>query len=258
MNGDVIAAAAERHWLPLRSQFCRAYGLLLGAILAPLGLLPARHGNATFLACCHARRTAIKTASRSLPTTAPLLPRYVVFQARQRTTAPTKKQGDNRACGTNTMPNKKKERGRKNRAKKEATRTADRRGQWEPMLAANNNGVSCCEHMLAVSPKIPQEGPAVSFMNHMAGEGFFNKTALFPDAPAMEICFNSLSLCFPGVEEEGSERALAIELLLRFLRNVFVRDSNEEGEKWFNQRRSNEVVICCMIDLLELFGASPT
>ncbi|EJK50984.1 hypothetical protein THAOC_29895, partial [Thalassiosira oceanica] len=91
-------------------------------------------------------------------------------------------------------------------------------------------------------------------MNHIAGEGYFTKTALFPDAPAMEICFNSLSLCFPGVEEEGSERALAIDLLLRFLRNVFVRDSNEEGGKWFNQRRSNEVVICSMIHLLELLG----
>ncbi|EJK66097.1 hypothetical protein THAOC_13001 [Thalassiosira oceanica] len=122
------------------------------------------------------------------------------------------------------MPSGKKARGRKNRAKKEATRTADLRSQWEPTILASDNRLDVlpsCEHNHELSGlQIPQEGTVVSFMNHIASEGYFTKTALFPDAAAMEICFNSLSLCFPGVQEEDNERALAIALLLRFLCNV--------------------------------------
>ncbi|EJK76302.1 hypothetical protein THAOC_01942 [Thalassiosira oceanica] len=154
------------------------------------------------------------------------------------------------------MPSKKKARGRKNRARKEAIKTADLRTLWEPTIniTTNDNGVSCCEHMLAVSPKIPQEGPVVSFMNHIAGEGFFNKTALFLDESAVETCYRSVAP-FPVVHKDDDERAMTIALLLRFLRNVFVRDYAIEGESWFNQCHRNEVVICCMINLLELFGA---
>ncbi|EJK73922.1 hypothetical protein THAOC_04433 [Thalassiosira oceanica] len=158
---------------------------------------------------------------------------------------------------TSIMPSKKKSRGRQNRAKKEATRTAELRTLWEPTILASDNKLDVlpsCEHKHELSGlQIPQEGTAVSFMNRMAGEGFFNKATRFPNEPVMETCY-SLSRRFPGIRKEEDERALAIDLLLRFLCNVFVRDSTEEGEKWFNQRQSNEVAICCMIDLLELLG----
>ncbi|EJK53712.1 hypothetical protein THAOC_26790 [Thalassiosira oceanica] len=154
------------------------------------------------------------------------------------------------------MPSKKKARGRKNRAKKEATRTADLRGQWEPTIniAANNNGVSCCVHMLAVPPQIPQEGPVVSFMNHMAGEGIFDKASVFLlDESAVDICCRTV-VPFPVVHKGDNERSMAIDLLLRFLRNVFVRDAAMEGELWFQRHHDNEVIICIMIYLLELLG----
>ncbi|EJK61597.1 hypothetical protein THAOC_17888 [Thalassiosira oceanica] len=211
---DAIVAVYRR--LPQRSQFRRPSGLLLGAILAPTRFLPARH-------CC--RLSDLKEREPDQGT------------ARQRRhQRSSKATTDVRA--EQAMPSKKKARGRKNCAKKEATRTADLRGQWEPTIitTANNSGaISCCEHMLAVSPKIPQEGTAVSFMNHMAGEGFFDRTALF--------------------QKEDNERALAIDLLLRFTRNASVRDSAIEGENWFhNQPTKNEKAVCCMINLLELVG----
>ncbi|EJK74777.1 hypothetical protein THAOC_03528 [Thalassiosira oceanica] len=154
------------------------------------------------------------------------------------------------------MPSRKKARGRRNRARKEAIRTAELRSQWEPMaLCSRSNHVAVpCEHALTVPPKIPQEGTAVSFMNHIAGEGFFNRATSFPNEQMMSTCF-SLSRRFPGVREKDNEqRALAIDLLLRFLRNVFVRDAAMEGELWFHQRPQNEAVLCIVIYLLELHG----
>ena len=59
---------------------------------------------------------------------------------------------------------------------------------------------------------------------------------------------------FPKVREEESERSLAIDLLLRFIRNVFVHDSAIEGENWFDQRQLNEAAICTTINALELLG----
>ena len=156
------------------------------------------------------------------------------------------------------MPSRKKARGRQNRAKKEAIRTVvEQRSLWEPMVLRSNHGVVAavqCEHMMTGPPRIPQEGPAVSFMNHIAGEGYFNKTARFRNAALMDFCSDSLSLCFPGVRKEGSERALAIALLLRFVRNTLVHESVIEGECWFHLYRGNEAAICCMIHLLELLG----
>mmetsp|Transcript_21074 Transcript_21074/g.49476 ORF Transcript_21074/g.49476 Transcript_21074/m.49476 type:complete len:278 (-) Transcript_21074:68-901(-) len=154
------------------------------------------------------------------------------------------------------MPSRKKAQGRQNRARKEAIRTAELRTLWEPMaLCSRSNHVAVpCEHMLTAPPKIPQEGPAVSFMNRMAGEGFFNRATSFPHEQMMSTCF-SLSHRFPGVREKDNEhRALVIALLLRFLRNVFVRDSAIEGELWFHQRPQIEAVLCIMIYLLELHG----
>ncbi|EJK58612.1 hypothetical protein THAOC_21249 [Thalassiosira oceanica] len=159
------------------------------------------------------------------------------------------------------MPSRKKARGRQNRAKKEAIRKADLRSLWEPMALCSrrsNHVAVPCEHLLAVPPKIPQEGPAVSLMNYIAGEGFFEKATRFPFETVMMTCWrfvSDLALRFPGVKEEGNEqRALAIELLLRFLRNVFVHDSGVQGESWFHQHHNNEAAICCMINLLELHG----
>ena len=154
------------------------------------------------------------------------------------------------------MPSGKKARGRQNRAKKEANRTAGLRILWEPTVlrdsGVSNTAASSCEHMLAVLPRIPQQGPAVSFMNHIAGEGFFDKAMSFTDVQ-VEIFFLSAARHFP-VAEEASERSLAINLLLRFIRNVFLHDSVAEGEKWFHGRPGNEVMICTMINMLENYG----
>ena len=151
------------------------------------------------------------------------------------------------------MPSKKKARGRQNRAKKEATRTADQRSLWEPIVniaAKNKDAIPCCEHV-AILPRIPQVGPAVSFMNRLAGEGFFDKAARFPTSEPVELCFQALSR-FPRVVEEESERSLAMDLLLRFVRNVFLNDYVMEGENLFHQCHDNEVAICGMIHTLEL------
>ena len=91
------------------------------------------------------------------------------------------------------MPSRKKERGRQNRAKKETVRIADLRSH-------KLDAIPSCEHRVVVL-RIPQEGPAVSFMNHIAGVGFFSKATIFPNAPPMKTCFSSLSLGFPGVSE---------------------------------------------------------
>ena len=158
------------------------------------------------------------------------------------------------------MPSGKKARGRKNRAKKEATRF---RTLWEPTnlrdnsnSSVNNNATaSSCEHILAAIPQIPQEGPAVSFMNCLAGDGLFDEATRFScDRSTVELGFEAI-MRFPEVVEEESERSLAINLLLRFMRNVFVHDSVTQGEKWFVNRAQNEVAICCAIYTLEICGA---
>ncbi|EJK70169.1 hypothetical protein THAOC_08495 [Thalassiosira oceanica] len=154
------------------------------------------------------------------------------------------------------MPSRKKARGRQNRAKKEATRTAELRSLWEPTIHSNNGvrnaAASCGERLALISAQIPQEGPAVSFMNFLAGKGIFGKATKITGGP-VQLCFESLSH-FPEVVAKDSERSLAFYLLLRFVRNVFLRDSVVEGESWFHQYHNNEVMICCMINLLELRG----
>ena len=153
------------------------------------------------------------------------------------------------------MPSGKKARGRQNRAKKEA---AHQRTLWEPTILLSLrdkddvDAASSCEHMLAVLPRIPQFGTAVSFMNCLAGEGFFDKVACFPGDPIV-LCIQPL-LCFPRVQKEASERSLAIDLLLRFIRNTFLSDSVVEGEKWFQGYRTYEGAICVMVYMLELCG----
>ena len=157
------------------------------------------------------------------------------------------------------MPSGKKARGRKNRAKKEATLTAAQRALWEQTIlrnsggASNNGTASSCEHALAVLPRIPQEGPAVSFMNFLAGEGFFSSASLFNGEWWATLSIQ-LVIRFPGVWKEESERSLATDLLLRFLRNVFVHDSKLEGANWFHQGQRNEAAICCAINTLEISG----
>ncbi|EJK53757.1 hypothetical protein THAOC_26733 [Thalassiosira oceanica] len=155
------------------------------------------------------------------------------------------------------MPSGKKARGRKNRAKKEATRTADLRSLWEPTILASDTRLDVlrpCEHNHELFDlQIPRQSTVVLFMNHIAGKGFFDRATRFPNEPVMKTCY-SLTLNFPRVQEEDNERALAIALLLRFLCNVFVSDAAIEGELWFHQQRDNEAAICCMIYLLELLG----
>ena len=155
------------------------------------------------------------------------------------------------------MPSGKKARGRKNRAKKEATRNADLRALWEPTVLRDSSGVkntasSPCEHMLVALPPIPQDGPAISFMNCLSGEGFFDKATRFTCDP-IDLCFRPLSR-FPGVVAKESERSLAINLLLHFVRNTFVHNAIVEGEKWFQGCRTNEIAICIMINMLEIRG----
>ena len=154
------------------------------------------------------------------------------------------------------MPSGKKARGRKNRAKKEATLTAAQRTLWEKTIlrnngASNNATASSCEHVLAVLPRIPQEGPAVSFMNSLAGRGFFSSAKRFT---AEELSVKTVTRFFPKVREDESERSLAIDLLLRFIRNVLLHGSATEGETWFHERQQNELAICTMINMLELCG----
>ena len=151
---------------------------------------------------------------------------------------------------TATMPSRKKARGRQNRARKEA---AHQRSQWEPTILRNDgvkNSADSCEHLALCPTRIPQDGPVVSFMNCLAVEGFFDKAACFPGDLVL-LCIQPL-LRFPRVQEEASQRSLATNLLLRFIRNTFVHDAGAEGEKWFQGYRSNETVIFCMINLLEI------
>ena len=145
-----------------------------------------------------------------------------------------------------TMPSGKKARGRKNRAKKEATLAARQRTLWEPMVLGKNAATIPCEHMLLALPQIPQEGPAVSFMNCLA-----SGAESFSDVDPRELCFLALSK-FPVVMVEEGERSLVIDLLLRFLRNAFVQCSMINGEKWLYQKPANELMICSMINVLEL------
>ena len=109
-----------------------------------------------------------------------------------------------------------------------------------------------------VPHQIPQEGPAVSFMNHIAGVGFFKKATLFRCEPVMKTCFDAESLRLPGVRKEDNERSLAIDLLLRFVRNLFVSDSRIEGEKWYHKYHENEAAICCMSTYLRYWECTPT
>ena len=156
------------------------------------------------------------------------------------------------------MPSGKKARGRKNRAKKDATLTAAQRALWEPTVLSNNAAASSCdEHVLAVPPRIPQEGPAVSLMNCLAGQGFFKKepTCFISGSMTMiDFCLTSVTRFFPEVRGEESERSLAINLLLRFVRNVLLHGFAIEGERWFHGHAPNEVAICTMINVLELLG----
>ena len=128
------------------------------------------------------------------------------------------------------------------------------RSLWDPTILrdndVNNATTSTCEHLLAVLPRIPRDGPVVSFMNGLAGEGYFNNATNFTGNPN-ELCSRSL-LRFPKVLRDDSERSLAIDLLLRFVRSVFLHDSVAEGENWFHGRARNEVMICIMINLLGL------
>ena len=158
------------------------------------------------------------------------------------------------------MPSGKKARGRQNRARKEATRTAELRTLWEPTALRSFfrdnddvDAVCSCAHMIAVLPVIPPDGPVVSFMNGLAGKGFFDRTAHFTGDP-MGFFFRSAARLFTEVAEETSERSLAVDLLLRFVRNVFLHDSVAEGEKWFHDCPGNEAAICCIINVLELCG----
>jgi len=164
----------------------------------------------------------------------------------------------NAACVA--MPSGKKARGRKNRAKKEATLTAAQRALWEQTIlrnsggASNNGTASSCEHALAVLPRIPQEGPAVSFMNLLARQGLFDKATRFTGVNPAKFCFEAVTRFFPEVWKEESERTLVTNLLLRFIRNVFLHASAIDGDDWFHQHPLNEVAICCMINALEICG----
>ena len=89
-------------------------------------------------------------------------------------------------------------------------------------------------------------------MNHIADEGFFNWATRFSHVDPMNLCFLALSK-FPEVENDKSERSLAMDLLLRFIRNTFLHDS-VILEKWYQQYPDNEAMICTMINLLELCG----
>ena len=152
------------------------------------------------------------------------------------------------------MPSGKKARGRKNRAKKEAMRTADLRSLWEPtiLLDNNSNSASSCEHALAVLPRIPKDGPAVCFMNHFADKGFFCKATPVAGSP-MVLIFETL-VCFPEVMVVDCERSLVTNLLLRYVRSSLLCDYKVEGEDWFHQHHKNVVTICSMVGALEIYG----
>ena len=154
------------------------------------------------------------------------------------------------------MPSGKKARGRRNRAKKEATRTADLRSLWEPLILLDNNSKSvaspCEQHMLAVIPRIPKDGPVVCFMNHFAEIGLFCTATPVAGNP-LALIFETLS-CFPDVVVDDCERSLATNLLLRYVRNAFLLDYKVEGEDWFHQHHKNKAIICSMAGALEIYG----
>ena len=114
-------------------------------------------------------------------------------------------------------------------------------------------GTVTCQHMLAAPPEIPLEGPVVSFMNRLAGEGFFKfkEDVFYPEETLVKTCLRILAH-FPNVWNDDSDRALAIDLLLLLLRNVIVCDSAMEGGSWLHQHRNNQVAICTTINVLEL------
>ncbi|EJK45511.1 hypothetical protein THAOC_35871, partial [Thalassiosira oceanica] len=150
----------------------------------------------------------------------------------QQTTAPTKKQGDNRrACD---LSNAEQEEGTRTQESRQEGGDQDGRiedavGTYDKHRRAQQGRLLLRAHAGGASQN-PARGPCV-----------------------MKTCYRSVAP-FPGVQKDDDERAMAIALLLRFLRNVFVRDSAIEGELWFNQCHRNEVAICCMIYLLELLG----
>ena len=123
------------------------------------------------------------------------------------------------------MPSKKKARGRQNRAKKEATRT---RTLWE-QVTAGHCPACFCERMPALPTRIPQDGPYVSFMNYIGGEGIFEWSTRWSDSD-VEVGFGRRSLSrFPEDLEDESERSLVIDLLLRLIRYAILINSAIEG-----------------------------
>ena len=138
------------------------------------------------------------------------------------------------------MPSGKKARGRKNRAKKEATRF---RTLWEPTnlrdnsnSSVNNNATaSSCEHMLAALPQIPQEGPAVSFMNCLAGEGFFDEAAQFLRR-SVDVVLPSHCRAFQKSWRKRASDPWRLTCCCDFFGTYFLHDSAIEGEKWFHNR----------------------
>ena len=90
-------------------------------------------------------------------------------------------------------------------------------------------------------------------MNFLAGEGFFSSATHFNGKRLVTLSIKLVTR-FPEVREDESERSLAIDLLLRYVRNVFDRDSAIEGENWFHQSQQNEVAICTTINTLETCG----
>lgn len=127
-----------------------------------------------------------------------------------------------------------------------------------PEVAVGANGTTIRRHQrffLRSHAGIPQYGPAVSLMNHIAGKVYFGRATRFTGNP-LGFCFQSLG-DLPGVLPEKNEQSLAINLLLRFLRNAFVHCSMIGWESWFQQYHNNEVVICCMIKVLENLKRTP-
>ena len=150
------------------------------------------------------------------------------------------------------MPSGKKARGRRNRAEKETIR---QRSLWEPIIlrdSSNKSAASTCEQYVLAVPRIPKDAPAVCFMNHLAGRGFFCKATPVAGHP-LALIFETLS-CFPKVVDDDCERSLASNLLLRYVRNAFLVQFKVAGEDWFGQCTQNEAAICSMVGALEIYG----
>ncbi|EJK58613.1 hypothetical protein THAOC_21250 [Thalassiosira oceanica] len=118
------------------------------------------------------------------------------------------------------MPSKKKARGRKNRAKKEATRTADLRSQWEPTILARTTDWT------SFHPANTNMSSSAYKSRGRARPGGRRRTRS-GDGPAAAIPSQCIRprLCQGG------------------------------GALVLYQRTRNEPAICCMIYLLELLGA---